>query len=359
MPSKYQLSSEMERIIHLSPTIRERYNPSLSDDDIARINESQLPKRGCQRRLYYKKERNISSTTYVIPVSNGAITGYLYQGKNDSANLKPLIVFLHGGGWIFANMELYGLYCGHLAQMTGADVLLFDYRLAPSYKFPTALEDCYDAYIWAVQGAKYWKTDPDRIFLLGDSIGGTLCTVLSMLLRDRKQQMPAGQILLYPFTDGRLRTESYEKYSDSPTLTTKQMQFFMDKYAREPKDILSPLFSPLLSQDLSRLPDTVVLTAEYDPLKDDGKLFADALLDAGTTSICFEVKATVHGYMHYPKAVGSKETDCVIRQAVSGRPCQKIQFMTERELKRYIKQKMAEAQTKYAEKREPEATSED
>jgi acetyl esterase len=128
-----------------------------------------------------------------------------------------------------------------------------------------------------------------------------------------------------------MRTQSYEKYKDSPTLTDKQMAFFINSYQREPKDILNPSFSPLLGKDHSRLPQTLIIGAEYDPLHDDGMLYADALASADTPVKYLEVKKTVHGFINYPKATGTEETECAIIQFIGGRPVEQVALISRKE----------------------------
>ncbi len=350
MAEKYKLSGKMWKTLRLAEKYTGRdTHTALTEEAISATNKKNLPKNCRVRKIFYPETKGISCTNYVIPVTEGAVTGRYYDSTNDQSrtSLKPLIVFFHGGGWVFGNIDLYDLYCKHLAKATDAAILLIDYRLAPKYKFPIAVEDCYDAYLWAVNGVRYWKVDPDRIFLLGDSCGGNLAAGVSLLCRDRKAHMPNGMILLSPLVDARLRTQSIEEFSDSPTLTLKQLRFFVDSYLREPKDILSPLFSPLLSPDLSRLPSTLVITGSLDPLKDDGKLLVDAMNEAGSTASYIEVENAVHGFILFSKAKGAGEADCMIRQVVSGRPVNKVQAMTESELRRENKVQMQMASLKF------------
>ena len=309
----------------------------LSEDRINEINNTDVNKK-LARRYLMRSCKNISTSTYVIPVSDGgAITGYYYSSPkiSETAGLGPLIIFFHGGGWVFGNMDFYTIFLRHLASVTEAAILSIDYRLSPNYKFPIAIEDCYDAYTWAVKGAEYWKVDPDRIFIAGDSCGGNLAASVALLARDRNQQDIAGQILLYPLLDGRLRTQSQMEFASTPTLNNKMLQFYIKSYAREPKDILSSKFSPLLSQDLTRLPPTLLIAAEHDPLVDDAKLYDAALKEAGGKSRLFVSKSSFHGYMPFKHATGREETECLIKQFVAGRTLENLQFITHRELKYY------------------------
>lgn len=334
---KYKLSRTMSNIIKVAQKFTETDVEKLTPELIHSINQRPIPNNRLTRKLLNKPVKHIIESTYIIPVNGGAITGYLYSDVrlNTGSGSTPLIIFYHGGGWIWGNMDLYSFFCGRLAEITKSSVLSIDYRLAPQHKFPTAVEDCYDAFLWASQGIKYWKIDPDRIFVAGDSVGANLATTVALLSRDRKGPKINGQILIYPLTDCRLRTPSVETYHDSPTLTERQLQFFIKSYQREPKDILSPYFSPLLSPDLSRMPEALIITAEMDPLKDDGSLYAQALNDAGSKARCIELEGAMHGFINYPHAVGYNYAECLIRQFISGRALEKIQVLTERELKHY------------------------
>ncbi|MGB4405666.1 MAG: alpha/beta hydrolase [Sphaerochaeta sp.] len=329
----YDLSPKMKRLVTLIGKLSVADPEGLSPKRIEEINDISIPNNMLIRKLLGKSAKDIESKTFIIPVTDGMITGYFFekQGSRDISDLTPLIIFYHGGGWIWGNMDLYNFFCAHLADITGASVLSVDYRLAPKYKFPTAVEDCYDTLLWAAAGCRYWKTDPDRIYLMGDSAGGNLAAVVSRLARDRKGPAISGQVLLYPVTDGRMRTASYEKYKDSPTLTDKHMAFFINSYQKEPKDILNPSFSPLLSKDHSRLPQTLIIGAEYDPLRDDGKLYADALASADTPVKYLEVKKTIHGFINYPNATGTEDTECAIIQFIGGRPVEQVALISRKE----------------------------
>lgn len=329
----YDLSPKMKRLVTLIGKLSVADPEGLTPKRIEEINDISIPNNALIRKLLGKSAKNIDTKTFIIPVTEGMITGYFFekQGSRDISDLTPLIIFYHGGGWIWGNMDLYNFFCAHIADITGASVLSVDYRLAPKYKFPTAVEDCYDTLLWAAAGCRYWKTDPDRIYLMGDSAGGNLAAVVSRLARDRKGPAIAGQVLLYPVTDGRMRTASYEMYKDSPTLTDKHMTFFINSYQKEPKDILNPSFSPLLSKDHSRLPQTLIIGAEYDPLRDDGKLYADALASADTPVKYLEVKKTVHGFINYPKATGTEETESAIIQFIGGRPVEQVALISRKE----------------------------
>jgi acetyl esterase len=352
MEPTLDISKKLRRIVHLSTKLAGAHQDSsiLTESQISDINKISIPNNWLTRKLLHKPAKKVESTTFIIPVEQGAVTGYFYEQRGglmkQMSSLRPLIIFYHGGGWVYGNMDLYGFLCSRVAAITNAAVLSVDYRLAPQHRFPTAVEDCYNTLLWAAQGVRYWKVDPERIYVMGDSAGGNLAAVVSRLARDRRGPHVAGQILIYPVTDGRMRTQSYADFKDSPTLTAKEMNFYISSYQREPKDILNPNFSPLLSKDHSRLPPTLIITAEYDPLLDDGRLYAQALESADTPVRYLECKHTVHGFLNFPGATGTEETESAIIQFTSGKPLEQIELLTTKQLRRQMREeKMSVSKT--------------
>ena len=332
---EYVLDSTMKTIL------KKRHKLSIGDiteatpEAIDAYNRSDF-KQSIFKQLYRPKTENILSRTFIIPVTEGAITGYLFEKVKDKsiAGQNSLIIFFHDGGWILGNMRKCAAVCSNICNTTGATVLAVDYRLAPQFKFPTPLEDCYSAFLWAAQGARYWKVDPDKIYVMGNCVGGNLAASVCRLARDRTGPKIAGQILISPVTDGRMRTASHEEFSDCPTLSSKSMKFFIQSYSREPKDILDPLFSPLLAKDHSRLPSALILCGEYDPLRDDSNLYADALASADTPAKCLMVKGMFHSFIDFPKLEGWKDSMYAVSTFIGGRAVSGIEILTKDERKR-------------------------
>lgn len=229
------------------------------------------------------KENNISmppaqvdTSGVQIPVSGGRnIHGRVYTPKNGNGPF-PVIVYYHGGGWVIANLDTYHASAQGLAEQTGAVVVSVAYRQAPENKFPTAHNDAYAAYEWALKNAGSIKGDPKRVAVAGESAGGNLAASVSMMARDKKAQMPMHQLLVYPIAGYDMNSESYQENANAKPLSKPLMAWFFDKYLRSPADGKNPMIS-LTQANLKGMPPTTIITAEIDPLRSEGKALADKL----------------------------------------------------------------------------------
>lgn len=200
-----------------------------------------------------------------------------------SAAQKRTLIFFHGGGFVSGNLRSHDGLCRYLAEQTGYNIIAVQYRLAPEHKFPIPAEDCYDALCWIAAHAAELGTTPDQLAIGGGSAGGNLAAVTCLMARDLNGPAIRAQVLAYPITDGRMQQPSYSDEHQAPFLNSADMHFFIDCYAGNPADIQNPYFSPLLAANLSGLPPALVITAENDPLRDEGRAYAQKLKDAGPT----------------------------------------------------------------------------
>lgn len=200
----------------------------------------------------------------------------------------PILVWYHGGGWVLGTLDLADATARRLCSLAQCIVISVDYRLAPEHKYPAARDDAYAALVWAYQNAKRFGGDASRIAVGGDSAGGTLATVVAQMARDRAGISLAFQLLVYPVTDAAMDTESF-RVNRTFGLTPESMAWFYQHYLPEGADRTDPHISPLRSKDLAGLPPAYVVTAECDPLRDEGNAYADALRAAGVPvdSECF------------------------------------------------------------------------
>ncbi len=221
----------------------------------------------------------------------------------------PLIVFYHGGGFVVNSVETHDSICRRLAHDNQAIVLSVDYRLAPEFPYPTPVYDCYDAFLWVAKNAQQLGGNPNQLFVMGDSAGGNLATVVSLKARDEKAAPIAGQVLIYPCTNATLKSPSIEKYAKGYLLTKSLMRWFTKHYVPDPTTHKHPYVSPIFATDLSNLPPAFIITAEYDPLIEEGKLYADLLEKAGNQVQYKEYKGLTHSFFGMPK-VSKKVLEC-------------------------------------------------
>jgi acetyl esterase len=240
-----------------------------------------------------------------IPGPAGAIPARHYRPTGTEA---PLLVFYHGGGFAIGDLDTHDALCRLICRDGRVHVLSVDYRLAPEHKAPAAVDDAYAAYRWALDHAGELGADPSRVAVGGDSAGGNLAALVSLLARDGGVQSPALQLLLYPVTDMHAETRSRTLFAEGFFLTKRDIDWFTDHYlGGSDVDAADPRVSPLLADDLSGLPPAMVLTAGFDPLRDEGKQYAEAMRAAGVTVDLREMGSLVHGFASF-FALGGRST---------------------------------------------------
>ena len=209
----------------------------------------------------------------------------------------PVLVFFHGGGWVIGDLDSHDTLCRELANGAGIVVVAVDYRMAPEHRFPAAVDDCLAATRWVHTHAAELGLDPARMAVGGDSAGGNLAAVVSLVVREDAQLKLAYQLLIYPATDQRRTAASHALNGQGYLLTQDTMAYFHDHYITQPEHDTDWRASPLLHANLAKLPPALVLTAGYDPLRDEGLQYAQALTEAGNraTHLCFERQ--IHGFI--------------------------------------------------------------
>jgi acetyl esterase len=232
-----------------------------------------------------------------IPGPGGAIPLRVYRPEGDGP--CALMMMYHGGGWVVGNLDTHDEACRQFCAGTGAVVVAVDYRLAPEAKFPAPLEDCFAATVWAVANAAELEVDAGRVCVAGDSAGGNLAAAVAMMARDRGGPAIAHQCLIYPVTDRNFETSSYKENAEGPILTRTMMEWFWDHYLADESQAGDPLAAPLHG-NLAALPSATVLTAEYDPLRDEGIAYAEALSAAGVEVEHRLYQGMIHGFVTLP-----------------------------------------------------------
>ncbi len=222
-----------------------------------------------------------------------------------SAGRYPLVVFLHGSGFVLCSLDTHDGMCRNLCAGAGCVVVSVDYRLAPEHKFPAATDDCLAATRWAQENASALNADPGCVFVAGDSAGGNLAAVTALRVRDEGGPKLRGQLLVYPVTDyHEPGTPSMVENAEGYGLTRDGMVWFWAQYLHEPSHAAHPHASPLRANDLKGLPPAMVITAQYDPLRDEGEYYADKLKAAGVPVVMKRYQGMNHGFFNLPGLVG-------------------------------------------------------
>jgi acetyl esterase len=217
----------------------------------------------------------------------------------DSSLPHPAVLFLHGGGWALGSIELSDPLCRALCRASRTLIASVEYRLAPEHPFPAALDDAYAALCWLNASGPEIGTIPGKLAVCGDSAGGNLAAAVSLMSRDRGTPEIALQVLIYPALDPTLSEASMQTLSAGYGLTAGDMQLFWELYLKSPEDAAKPYASPLRETNLQGVAPALIITAEYDPLVDEGERYAAQLRDAGVPARTVRYPGMIHGFMSY------------------------------------------------------------
>ncbi len=233
------------------------------------------------------------------PGPNGGVVPLrLYRGGGTaSEQILPALIYFHGGGWVVGDLDCYDSLCRHLANAARCAVVAVDYRLAPEHKFPAAIDDCLAATRWVAEAGATVRIDNNRLAVGGDSAGGNLAAVVSLLARDCVMPLLRAQLLLYPSVDFAMNRASIERFAEGHLLTLATMRWFAGHYLRGTEDVTDWRASPLRAPDLSRVAPAFVLTAGHDPLCDEGQAYAQRLQDNGVAVRQLHIPDQIHGFL--------------------------------------------------------------
>lgn len=255
------------------------------------------------------QDRTITANGAQIPVR-------VYRPESGPA-VKPALVWFHGGGWVIGSLDGSDFGCRIMANASGCTVISVDYRVAPEYKFPTAVDDCLAVTKWVAENGPELGVDGARIAVGGDSAGGNLAAVVSQLARDGGGPAIAFQALVYPVTNYDFSTASYRDNAEGYLLERDSMEWFWGHYLRSDADGASTKASPLRHTNLAGLPPAIVLTAEFDPLRDEGEAYAERMRAAGVPVEARRYDGQIHGFFANPAIDDGSEAARHVGKAIA------------------------------------------
>ena len=247
------------------------------------------PPMGVPEPVAHIEDRRIPGPASEIPIR-------IYRPAADTP--LPAVVFFHGGGWVVGDLDTHDAVCRVLSNAARCVVVSVDYRLAPEHRFPAGPDDCYAATIWTANNAAAIGVDPSRLAVAGTSAGATLATVVAMMARDRRGPRLACQVLWYPATDAAMDTPSHRDYATGNYyfLSCADMEWFWNYYLSSERDRANPYCCPGVAKNLSGLPPALIVTAEYDPLRDEAEEYAARLKRASVSVKCTRYEGVTHGF---------------------------------------------------------------
>jgi acetyl esterase len=237
-----------------------------------------------------------------IPGPAGEIPARVYAPRAGGPPL-PAVLYFHGGGWVQGDLETHHGICARLAKHAGALVVAVDYRLAPEHKFPAAVEDCVAAYRWLRARGGELGADPARVAVAGDSAGGNLAAVVSQLAAAGGTPVPTCQALIYPAVDFSLDTDSHRDLADGHVIPRDRIVWYSEHYLQSEADKADLRASPLRAPSLARQPPSLIVTAGFDPLRDEGRAYGDRLREAGVDVVYHEYPGQIHAFVMLTKAI--------------------------------------------------------
>ena len=226
----------------------------------------------------------------------GEIRFRRYRPLGVAAGSLPTLIYYHGGGFVIGTIETHDSTCRRLANRSRCQVISIDYRLSPEHPFPAPTDDAIATFRHIRDNARSFGADPTRLAVGGDSAGGALAAVVCQAMRDQKEAGPAFQMLIYPATDSSRESGSRKAFAEGYFLTKSLMDWFWKAYVPAGTDLTDLRLSPLLAKSFEGLPPAFVLTAGYDPLRDEGRAYADRLIDAGVKTTYVNYPGTIHGF---------------------------------------------------------------
>lgn len=265
--------------------------PALENLSLEQIRTLPAPIAGPVEEVTKSEDRTIPGVDgHEIPVR-------IYWPNGWNGGPAPGLVVFHGGGWVMGTLDLYDSLARSLSNAASCVVVSVDYRMAPEHRFPAAAEDCHSAAVWVNRHAAELGVDPQRVVVGGDSAGGNLAAVVSLMARDRGTVSLAGQVLVYPIADCDFETASYRDNAEGYFLTRASMMWFWDQYVPDPPDRNHPYASPLRAESLAGLPPAWVMTAGFDPLRDEGEALAARLEADGVPVHLEKFDGQIHGFL--------------------------------------------------------------